>query len=85
MFGARRNENTAAKTNAAAAVGYFFSFEVLDKLFGKVDYVSGYTFKGNFYKCGDETDYPHFGMWNPVGTEKPDFHRPEYFGELIIE
>ncbi len=66
-------------------VEFFFSFDVLDKLFGKIDYVSGYKFKGNFYKCGDETEYPHFGMWNPVGTEKPDFHRPEYFGELVIE
>lgn len=66
-------------------VEYFLSFAVLEKLFGKVDYCSGYTFKGNFYKCGDETDIPHFGMWNPVGTEKPDFHRPEYFGDLIIE
>ncbi len=73
------------KNGGTWQVEYFLSFEVLDKLFGKVDYVSGYTFKGNFYKCGDETDYPHFGMWNPVGTEKPDFHRPEFFGELVIE
>ncbi|MBQ9780534.1 MAG: hypothetical protein IJW00_06280 [Clostridia bacterium] len=47
--------------------------------------VSGYTFHGNFYKCGDETAIPHYGMWNPVGTEKADFHRPEYFGTLVIE
>jgi hypothetical protein len=20
--------------------------------------------------------------WNPIGTEKPDYHRPEYFGSL---
>ena len=46
--------------------------------------VSGYAFRGNFYKCGDETPVPHFGMWNPVGTERPDFHRPEYFGTLIL-
>ena len=46
--------------------------------------VSGYTFRGNFYKCGDETPVPHFGMWNPVGTECPDFHRPAYFGTLIL-
>ena len=45
----------------------------------------GYTFRGNFYKCGDETPIPHYGMWNPVGTEKPDFHRPEYFGTLVID
>lgn len=38
--------------------------------------------RGNFYKCGDLTATPHFVTWSPVGTEKPDFHRPEYFGEF---
>ncbi len=46
---------------------------------------AGYAFRGNFYKCGDETEIPHYGMWNPVGTEKPDFHRPEYFGTLVLD
>jgi len=38
----------------------------------------------NFYKCGDLTAHPHFVTWNPVGTEQPDFHRPEFFGELTF-
>ncbi len=46
---------------------------------------SGFAFRGNFYKCGDETASVHYGMWSPVGTEKPDFHRPEYFGELVVD
>jgi len=37
---------------------------------------------GNFYKCADGTDSMHFVTWSPVKTEKPDFHCPEYFGEL---
>lgn len=48
-------------------------------------FASGYAFRGNFYKCGDETPIPHYGMWSPVGTEKPDFHRPEYFGDFIMD
>jgi len=39
---------------------------------------------GNFYKCADGTDSPHFVTWSPVHTEKPDFHCPEYFGELKL-
>lgn len=39
---------------------------------------------GNFYKCADDTKYPHFVSWNPIGTERPDFHRPEYFGEICF-
>ena len=40
--------------------------------------------KVNFYKCGDETSVPHYVSWNPIVTEKPDFHRPEFFGELML-
>lgn len=47
-----------------------------EKLPGKV--------RGNFYKCGDKTAHPHFVSWNPVGTPSPDFHRPEFFGELLL-
>lgn len=48
-------------------------------------FVPGYEFRGNFYKCGDDTEIPHYGSWSPVITERPDFHRPEYFGILTIK
>ena len=40
---------------------------------------------GNFYKCGDLLQIPHFISWNPILTEKSDFHRPEFFGQLLFE
>lgn len=40
--------------------------------------------KGNFYKCGDETHTAHYGCWNPIENEYPAFHKPEFFGELIL-
>ena len=39
---------------------------------------------GNFYKCGDETEFPHYGTWSRVDSPRPDFHRPEYFGKIIF-
>jgi len=39
---------------------------------------------GNFYKCADATEQPHYVSWSPIQTEKPDFHRPEFFGELLL-
>lgn len=45
----------------------------------------GKVFRANFYKCGDKLSQPHYLTWNPVGTEKPDYHRPEYFGTLEFE
>lgn len=47
--------------------------------------LKGLKTRANFYKCGDKTSQPHYLSWNSVGTEKPDFHRPEYFGTLVFE
>lgn len=44
--------------------------------------LKGRIFRANFYKCGDKLSTPHFVTWNPVKTEKPDYHRPEFFGTL---
>ncbi len=45
----------------------------------------GNDFGANFYKCGDELKTPHFISWNPIKTEKPDFHQPEFFGSIFFE
>lgn len=43
------------------------------------------TFLANFYKCGDKTGHQHYACWNPLLIEQPDFHRPDFFGRLILE
>ena len=40
---------------------------------------------GNFYKCADGTSSPHYVSWNPIATEQPDFHQPDFFGDLMFE
>jgi len=44
----------------------------------------GHRAAANFYKCGDETEFPHYGAWSRVDTPSPDFHRPDFFGEVIF-
>ncbi len=44
--------------------------------------LKGKSFRANFYKCGDKLSVPHYVTWNPVGTGKPDYHQPMYFGLL---
>ncbi|MCC8113702.1 MAG: hypothetical protein LIP03_06835 [Bacteroidales bacterium] len=39
---------------------------------------------GNFYKCGDKTDKPHFLSWSPIVSPTPRFHCPEYFGKIKL-
>lgn len=64
---------------------FMIPFSMLYEIYIIADMKKPNSIFGNFYKCGDETEFPHFGMWNEVISEKPDFHRPEYFGELILE
>lgn len=44
----------------------------------------GGKLRANIYKCGDDLPVPHFVSWNPINVEKPNFHRPECFGELVL-
>ena len=41
--------------------------------------------KGNFYKCASATSLPHYISWHPIKTKKPDFHRPEFFGDITLQ
>lgn len=50
-----------------------------------IDSLDGRILRANFYKCGDALSKPHFLSWNPIGIEKPDFHRPDFFGRLKFE
>lgn len=38
----------------------------------------------NFYRCGGEVE-PQYAVWNPIDVAEPDYHRPEYFGELSFQ
>lgn len=56
-------------------------FEYIDEIFG----VHTKTMYGNLYKCGDETQNPHYATYYPITTEEPDYHRPEFLGEFVLE
>lgn len=66
------------------SVDYFISLETVKAVFGCDSFAPGDVLKSNFYKCGDETDAPHYGMWSLVAQERLDFHTPQFFGELVI-
>lgn len=62
---------------------YRIPLALFRKIYGRT-VRAGHQAAANFYKCGDETDVPHYGAWSPVRTPSPDFHRPEFFGEIIF-
>ena len=56
----------------------------LRRFFPSLELKPGRAMRGNFYKCGDKTARPHFGCWSPIDLPKPDFHCPDFFGDLIL-
>ena len=68
-----------------------FEWEMMIKIplkcfaFDELKSLNGLKAKANFYKCGDETSEPHYITWNPILTENPDYHRPEFFGDVLFE
>jgi hypothetical protein len=75
-FGEKRGDFSWTLT-IAIPFGIFIPHDVKD--------LKNKVFKANFYKCGDKLSSPHYLTWNPVKTDKPDFHQPMFFGELRFE
>lgn len=40
---------------------------------------------GNFYKCGDDTDVPHYASAFEIPLPQPDYHCPAYFQPLFVK
>lgn len=58
--------------------------DVPASVFGLERY-DGLRARGNFYKCADASPYRHYLSYAPIATPKPDFHRPEFFGEIVFD
>ena len=71
-----RNEPTKWEVALRVPIKTFFKH--------KFESFEGLVAKGNVYKCGDNLPVPHFISWNPIKTKNPDFHCPEFFGQMIF-
>ena len=65
------------------AVSYTIPTGFLQEYFDFVPH-SGAHVRGNFYKCGDRERHVHHVMLHPYDIEKPDYHRPELFADLML-
>ena len=66
------------------SVTLFIPLATIEAVYGKVDFVPGYTFIGNAFKCGDLTPDPHYLSWAPLQRDVVDFHRSDKFGTFTI-
>ncbi len=63
-------------------VSYSIPFSVLNNYHKLAKPQTGTIWRANFYKCADDTSHPHWLTWSPIDFPTPNFHVPEYFGEL---
>jgi hypothetical protein len=57
---------------------------VIEPYIGKLPPLEGQHWRGNFFKCGDDTKHPHWATWSPIGNILR-FHQPEKFGDLYFK
>lgn len=58
--------------------------EIIKAVYGTSVFKENSVIYCNFFKCGDDCDVVHYGSYSPIGAEKPDFHRPEYFAKMTL-
>ena len=62
------------------SISWSMAIEIPAEIFGIKSFKE--PLRGNLYKCADKAKTPHYLSAFPIETEKPDFHRPEFFKVL---
>jgi len=75
---------TLFKNETSWGVSLYVPLGLINDAYGSADITLGSKVLANFYKCGDKTAVRHYGSWNEVINESPNFHLPEYFAEIVI-
>lgn len=77
--------NPEIKEHTTWTIEYRIPIAMLKKYANVTPPAPGVTWKGNFYKTGSETSNPNYMTWSYVDHPKPNFHLPEFFGDLIFQ
>lgn len=76
---------SAVRTADGWEISYRVPFDFIRSFYPDFTVESGMELRGNFYKCGNLTAQKHYLSWNPIESDTPNFHMPEYFGVLVLE
>ncbi len=63
----------------------FVPCELVSEVYSQQFTASACKIKGNFTKCGDLTEYPHYGSFCELETLETGFHNPQCFAVINIE
>lgn len=62
-----------------------FPLEILKHYFPDFSPKDGTKIRLNFFKLAEGEEMTHFASYSPIQTEKPDFHRPEFFADGVFQ
>jgi hypothetical protein len=63
---------------------YRIPLAMLEKYSAVTRPARGVEWRANFYKIAENNSNHHYITWSVVQNDKPDFHKPEFFGKLIF-
>jgi hypothetical protein len=63
-------------------LSFFIPFSLFEHYLGPLGALTGQVWRGNFFKCADESSHPHWASWSPV--DQFNFHRPNCFGAIRL-
>ena len=66
-------------------IKYALPYDMLRKYAPLTQPKPGAIWRGNFYKCADDTSHPHWISWAPIDHPNPNFHLPEFFGTIRFD
>ena len=61
-------------------LSFFIPLALFEHYLGPLGALAGQVWRGNFFKCADESSHPHWASWSPV--DEFNFHRPNCFGTI---
>ena len=64
-------------------IGYRVPFALIEDSSGRGAPRAGERWRGNIYKCSENSSHPHWGAWSAIG-DKLDFHQPDRFGVFVF-
>ncbi len=79
----RANVETIQSDEGWSLNFYIPESSIAEKL-GYNPFSDGHVFYMNFYKIAQNEEIIHFGAFNHINSDHPDFHRPQDFAEVRI-
>lgn len=63
---------------------YAIPYDFIRLFFPEFAPTAGSSIRANCYKCGDETETPHWLCWAPIPEGTDTFHCPQHFGTMYF-